>query len=359
MILSPTFGEISFTSNVYFVADIAANHDGSLERAKYLIELAAKSGANAAKFQHFRAEKIVSDRGFSELGNKIAHQSSWEKSVTEVYKDAELPWEWTDELIQTCHDYGIDFFSAPYDLEAIHFLAPKMPFFKVGSGDITWKQSLETMSAYGKPVFLATGASSLDEVKDAMEILQSYKIDIVLMQCNTNYAIDDTKHTFSNVEVLNQYRSLYPEVVIGLSDHSKSHWSTLASIALGARVIEKHFTDDCKRLGPDHAFSLDPEEWNEMVTQSSKILEVLGNGEKKIEYNETESRIVQRRALRYSGELLSGQTITLNDLTALRPIPSDGISPMEVEKVIGRRMACNVSKDQLVRWEDFSNDTKV
>lgn len=359
MILSPTFGEISFTSGVYFVADIAANHDGSLERAKQLIALAAKSGANAAKFQHFRAEKIVSERGFAELGNKIAHQRSWEKSVTEVYKDAELPWEWTDELIQTCRDHGIDFFSAPYDLEAIHFLEPKMPFFKVGSGDITWKQSLETMGGYGKPVFLATGASSLDEVKRAMEVLQSYDIDIVLMQCNTNYSIDNTKHTFSNLAVLNEYRNLYPDVVIGLSDHSKSHWSTLASIALGARVVEKHFTDDCNRLGPDHAFSLDPQEWNDMVEQSSRILEVLGDGQKKVEYNETESRIVQRRALRYSQDLLPGQTITPNDLTALRPIPVDGISPMEVDKVIGGKLVNHVSKDQLVRWEDFSNDSKV
>lgn len=355
MISSPTFGEISISSEVYFVADIAANHDGSLDRAKRLIDLAAKSGANAAKFQHFRAEKIVSQRGFDELGNKIAHQSAWKKSVTEVYKEAELPWDWTDELIKTCDDNGIDFFSAPYDLEAIDYLAPKVPFFKVGSGDITWKQSLEYMSQYGKPIFLATGASSIEEVKSAMEILQSFPVDLVLMQCNTNYSMDNEKHTFSNVNVLNQYQNLFPNVVLGLSDHSKTNWSTLAAITLGARVIEKHFTDDCKRSGPDHAFSLNPQEWSEMVSQSSKILEVLGDGEKKIEFNEIESRIVQRRALRYSRDLSTGQTISQEDLVALRPIPHDGISPMDIDQVVGSQVNNYVNKDQLVRWEDFSN----
>jgi N-acetylneuraminate synthase len=355
VISSPTFGEISISSKVYFVADIAANHDGSLDRAKKLIDLAAKSGASAAKFQHFRAERIVSERGFGELGNKIAHQSSWEKSVTEVYKEAELPWDWTDELIQTCNDNGIDFFSAPYDLEAIDYLAPIMPFFKVGSGDITWKQSLEYMGQYGKPIFLATGASSIEEVKSAMEILRRYPIEVVLMQCNTNYSMDNAKHTFSNIEVLNQYRNLFPNVVLGLSDHSKSNWSTLAAIALGARVIEKHFTDDCERVGPDHAFSLNPQEWAEMVFQSSKMLEVLGDGEKKVEPNEIESRIVQRRALRYCRDMPSGHTISLEDLVALRPIPLDGISPMDVDQIVGSQLNNSVGKDQLVRWEDFSN----
>lgn len=356
MIVSPTFGEIGNGGKVYFVADIAANHDGSLDRAKRLIDQAAKAGANAAKFQHFRAHLIVSNKGFREIGKKIAHQATWSKSVVEVYKEAELPWKWTDELINTCKDNGIDFFSAPYDLEAIEYLEPKMPFFKIGSGDITWKESLAKVSKYGKPIFLATGASDLEDVKKAMNVLGRDRRDIVLMQCNTNYSTDTLKNRYSNISVLNEFRRLFPNAILGLSDHSKSHWSTLAAVVLGARVVEKHFTDDCSRTGPDHAFSLNPEEWQEMVFQTSEILGVLGDGVKRIESNEQESIVVQRRAIRYSRDLPKNHVLTRSDLIALRPCPENGISPFALEEVIGRVLAHGIAEDDLSVRSDFKNE---
>lgn len=126
----------------YFVADISANHDGDLERAKRLIRLCAEAGADAAKFQNFRASKIVSDQGFQGLAKQLSHQSKWKKSVFQVYQDASLPWEWTPVLKQECEAHGIEYFSAPYDLEAVDMLDPYVKLFKVGSGDITWPEML-------------------------------------------------------------------------------------------------------------------------------------------------------------------------------------------------------------------------
>jgi len=149
--------DVGIEHPTYFIADISANHDGDLERAKLLIRLCAEAGANAAKFQHFRAVMIVSDRGFKTLGGQLSHQSKWKKSVFEVYKDASLPWEWTGTLKEECDRCGIDYFSAPYDLEAVDMLDPYVEMFKIGSGDITWPEMLRKIASKGKPVLLATG----------------------------------------------------------------------------------------------------------------------------------------------------------------------------------------------------------
>ncbi|HKZ55550.1 MAG TPA: N-acetylneuraminate synthase family protein, partial [Anaerolineales bacterium] len=152
----------------YFIADISANHDGDLQRAKALIRLAAQAGADAAKFQNFRAPKIVSDRGFRALGGQLSHQSSWQKSVFEVYQDASIPFEWTPELKATCDEAGIHYFSSPYDFEAVDMLDPVVPAHKIGSGDITWLEMLRHIAGKGKPVILATGASTIGDVHRAV-----------------------------------------------------------------------------------------------------------------------------------------------------------------------------------------------
>src|SRR5262249_21774723 len=138
-----------------FVADISANHDGDLGRAKALIHLAAEAGADAAKFQNFRAAKIVSEHGFSSLGDQRSHQAKWKKTVTQVYQEATLPWDWTEELAAECKKAGIEYFSAPYDFEAVDMLNPHVALFKIGSGDITWTEMLLKMARTGKPVLLA------------------------------------------------------------------------------------------------------------------------------------------------------------------------------------------------------------
>ena len=168
----------------YFIADIAANHDGDLARSVDLIHLAAEAGADAAKFQHFRAEHIVSRLGF-ESGPRLSHQGAWKKTVFEVYRAASVPWEWTEHLSAACADAGIHFFSSPYDLAAVDMLEPYVPAYKIGSGDITWIEALEHIAAKGKPVLLATGASDIGEVERAVGAILSINRRLLLMQCNT------------------------------------------------------------------------------------------------------------------------------------------------------------------------------
>ena len=340
--------KISLNHAPYFIADIAANHDGDLQRAKLLIEKAAEAGANAAKFQHFRAATIVSRKGFSELGKKIAHQENWTKDVYQVYEEAQVPWEWTESLATHARDCGIDFFTAPYDLEAIDYVDPYVIAYKVGSGDIDWIEEIEYMASKKKPMIIATGASTIVDVDRAVHAMELMNAPLVLMQCNTNYTgvLDNLK--FLNLNVIKQYAERYENIILGLSDHTPGYVSVLGSIALGARVIEKHFTDDTSRIGPDHGFSLDPNTWREMVDLSMSLFDAMGDGVKKIEINEQDSSIVQRRALRFRNSLIKGQIITRQDLIPLRPAPIGSIKPHEIHEVIGKSVLSDVWKDDLV-----------
>jgi N-acetylneuraminate synthase len=345
----------SINSPTYFIADIAANHDGDLERALELIELAARSGANAAKFQNFKAETIVSKRGFVELGKKLTHQSKWEKDVFQVYKEAELPISWTEKLIEQCDRFEIDYFTAPYDLDFVRKFADLMPFYKIGSGDITWKESIELMASTGKPILLATGASNIEEVREAVSLIEKYNAPYVLMQCNTNYTGEFDNFKFLNLNVIASFKEEFPKAVLGLSDHSQGHVGVLGAIALGARAIEKHFTDDVNRVGPDHAFSLDPAAWKRMI-EDARILEMaLGDGTKRVEANEVDARIVQRRALRFSRSMNAGSAITSDDLIALRPCPANGISPFDKDKALGKILMRDVDGDELVTEDLLTN----
>jgi sialic acid synthase SpsE len=337
----------------YFIADIAANHDGSLERACELIELAAKAGANAAKFQNFKAETIVSDIGFNQLGKRLSHQASWNKSVFEVYKKAEVPLDWTDTLIAACKYNGIDYFTAPYDIDFIEYFSKRISIFKIGSGDINWKEAIQKIASKAELVILATGASEIQEVLNAVSWIEEFGTPYVLMQCNTNYTASEENYSFLNLRVLEDYKYRFPKAILGLSDHTPGHVSVIGAVALGARFIEKHFTDDNNREGPDHKFSLNPLDWREMVT-ATRILEAsLGDGKKTVEENEQESRIIQRRCLRFARDLPTGTVLTDKDLVALRPAPLESISPDLIGMYVGKRINSSVTKEQILTNELF------
>ena len=266
----------------YFIADIAANHDGDLERAKDLIYLAAESGADAAKFQHFQASTIVSDLGFKSLGAQISHQANWKDSVFDVYKAASVNLGWTETLKETCNDAGIPFFTTPYSLDLVDFIDPYVPAYKIGSGDITWLEMIKHVASKQKPYIIATGASTADEVQAAVKTALAQNSQLALMQCNTNYTASVENFKYIQLNVLNTYRSMYPDLILGLSDHTPGHSTVLGAVSLGARMIEKHFTDDISREGPDHAFSMDPKTWREMVDRTRELENALGNGIKKL-----------------------------------------------------------------------------
>ncbi len=335
---------------VYFIADISANHDGDLDRAKHLIRLAAQAGANAAKFQNFRAPKIVSDYGFRSMQGQVSHQAKWNKSVSEVYAGASIPFEWTPVLNDVCGEAGIDYFSAPYDFDAIDMLDPYVPAYKVGSGDIDWLESLDRMARKNKPVLLATGAATLGDVQRAVNTILAINSQLVLMQCNTNYTGSLENFKYINLRVLKTYRSIYPDLILGLSDHTPGHATVLGAVALGGRVIEKHFTDDRTRIGPDHPFSMDPQDWVEMVVATRQLENALGSGEKFIAGNEMETSIIQRRCLRAAQEIKAGETLTREMIDVLRPATPGAIKPPEVDSVIGLRVLVDIPAGKELRW---------
>lgn len=334
----------------YFIADISANHDGNLDRARRLIQLCSSAGADAAKFQNFRAPKIVSDRGFRNLGNQLSHQSKWTKSVFEVYQSASLPWEWTPVLKQECENCGIEYFSAPYDLEAVDMLDPYVSLFKIGSGDITWPSMLRKVAAKNKPVLLATGASDMADVERAVEEILKINPQLVLMQCNTNYTASRENFRHIHLRVLESYHAKFPNLVLGLSDHTAGHATVLGAVALGARVIEKHFTDDNSREGPDHPFSMTPVSWREMVERTRELELALGSSQKSVAENERQTVIVQRRCLRAAADLTAGTILQESLLEALRPAPADAIMPFDLPRVIGKRLVQDLAAGEHLRW---------
>ena len=336
----------------YFIADIAANHDGSLKRALKLIKLAAKAGANAAKFQHFKASTIVSDKGFRDLGNQLGHQLKWKKSVFEVYKDASIDSNWTPYLKKECKKNKIDFFTAPYDLNLIDKIDKYVPAYKIGSGDITWLDIIDKIAKKKKPVIIATGASLLSDVKRAVKIIQRHTNNIVLMQCNTNYSAENKNINYLNLNVLKEYKKIFKKkVILGLSDHTFGHNSVLGAVALGAKVVEKHFTDNNYRAGPDHPFSMNPKTWELMVKETRKLERSLGDGIKKIEGNEKQYSIIQRRSIRANQSLPKGTVIKKHHLCYLRPCPKNALNPYEKNKILGKKLIKNVSKEEIINWK--------
>ncbi len=340
--------KISLESPTYFIADIAANHDGDLARAKDLIYLAKEAGADCAKFQHFLAQKIVSDFGFKNLKTAQSHQSTWKKSVFDIYKEYECKREWNEELIKTAKDADIEFMTTPYDFEAVNHLNGFLNAYKIGSGDITWTDFLEHVAKLAKPVLLACGAATMDDVKRAVDAVVKHNRAIVLMQCNTNYTADLENYKYINLNVLNTFKREFPDVILGLSDHTFGHTTVLGAVAFGARVIEKHFTDDNKRTGPDHHFAMVPKTWKEMVQRTRELELAAGDGVKRIEDNEKDTVIVQRRCIRLTVSKKSGDILRPQDLEMLRPAPINAYLPYEINQLLGKKLKKDKEKGDCI-----------
>ena len=347
---------ISPMSPVYFIAEIGSNFDNSFDRAFELIELAKNAGADAAKFQHYTANSLVSDIGFKSLSSSKSHQSEWKKSVYETYEDATLNKEWTLKLKNKCDELGLAFMTSPYSISLVDYVDEYLSAYKIGSGDITWIEIIEHISKKLKPTILATGASSIQDVKRAVNHFFKFNKDLILMQCNTNYTLDKSNFSYINLNVLKEYKKLFPNVILGLSDHTQGHSTVLGAVTLGARVIEKHFTDDTSRSGPDHPFSLDPVTWKNMVEATRELECALGTTEKKIEKNEMETVIVQRRCLRVKEDLTEGKVIAADDLVPLRPCPVNSIAPFEIDKIIGKKINKILKKGDHITWKDIKID---
>lgn len=344
-----TIGDHSLgtADETYIIAEIGSNFDGSKERAKKLIELAAECGADAVKFQAFNAETIVSEYGFD--GLQVGFQSDWDKSVYDTYKDAELPREWLADLCNYATQQGVDFLCTPYDKAAVRQLATlDIPAFKIGSGDITWHMLLELVAQQGKPIILATGASTLGEIEAAIETIErTGNNDLILLQCVTNYP---SEFASANIRAMSAMAETF-NVPVGYSDHTPGHTVPLGAVSRGACIIEKHFTDDKSRTGPDHKFALNPAEFERMVTEIRNLNDALGSPRKRVYEEENTTVVLQRRCLRTTRNIEPGDEISDEDLTALRPAPADALSPKYKEQVIGRTATVEIPEGDSVTWE--------
>jgi N-acetylneuraminate synthase len=299
------------------------------------------------------APEIVSDFGFRALGGQLSHQAKWKKSVVEVYAGASIPFEWTRELKAACDEVGIDYFSAPYDFAAIDMLDEYVPVYKIGSGDITWLEALERIARKGKPVILSTGASTIGDVQRAVDCILPVNQQLILLQCNTNYTASLENFAHIHLRVLKTYHRMWPDLVLGLSDHTTGHATVLGAVALGGRVIEKHFTDDTSREGPDHPFSMDPDSWADMVAATRQLELALGSGDKVIAGNEQETAIVQRRCIRAARAIQAGELISRDKLKFQRPATPGAIEPFDIQRVVGTHAIKDMADGQEIRWLDL------
>jgi sialic acid synthase SpsE len=340
--------KVGLDSPTFFISEIGSNFDGNIQRAKSLINLSKKLGANAVKFQHYSASTLVSDPGFKSLGNSLSHQKKWKESVYDTYKKASLDPSWTKELAAYSKKKNIIFFTSAYSEDLIDAVDDYVPAYKIGSGDISNVELIKKIAKLGKPIMLATGASNFFEVNQAVEAINKYNNKLVLMQCNTNYTSDNLNYKNLNLKVLETYKKKFPGIILGLSDHTSDEVSTLGAIALGAKVIEKHFTDVNARMGPDHSFSLNSKSWPEMIKKARILEQALGNGEKKIEKNEKDSYVVQRRSICAGRFIPKGKVLKKKDLIFLRPLPSNAFHPYEIYKVVGKTAKQDINKYHII-----------
>lgn len=345
--------EISLKAPTYFIADIASNHDNDIERAKDLIWLSKEAGADAAKFQHFKANKIVSDYGFKNLGTKLSHQASWDKSIYETFEQFECDLEWVEELAKTAKEAKIDFFSTPYDAEAVRVLNNYALAYKIGSGDLTWIDFIEMVAKLDKPVILSSGASTIEDVERGVYAVARHNPKIILLQCNTNYTGTSENFQYINLRVLQTYAIRFPNMILGISDHTPGHTVVLGAIAMGASVVEKHFTDDNNREGPDHSFSMNPQSWREMVDRANELQSALGNGIKRIEENEADTVIAQRRSLRMACNKKAGNKLNGSDVECLRPAPENSLEPYKLADVVGKTLSVSKVEGDALYKTDF------
>jgi len=337
-------------NKVLIIAEAGVNHNGNIDQAFQLIDIASESGADVIKFQTFNAETLVSHKA-QKADYQINNGNCEEKSQFQMLKKLEIPKSWYEKLIQHCENRNIQFLSTGFDEKSNDFLEHLgIPFFKIPSGEITNKPYLEHIAKKGKNVVLSTGMSTLGEVKQAIDILNLnglVKTMISVLHCNTEYPTP-----FEDVN-LNAMTTMKNElqITVGYSDHTLGISIPIAAVAMGARIIEKHFTLDKSSDGPDHKASLEPEELYLMVKGIRNIEKAIGNYEKKPSFSEKKNIHIVRKSIHLKNQLNKGHLITKNDLIMLRP--GDGISPMKIELILGKKINKDLQSLHKLNFNDL------
>ncbi|MBF9022596.1 acetylneuraminic acid synthetase [Rhodobacterales bacterium FZCC0069] len=343
---------ISPVSKPYIIAEIGVNHEGSMKQAKRLIELAKEGGADAAKFQSYKADTLASKNS----------PSYWDTSKEETLSQHELFRKYDNfdadqyvELARHCNYVGIDFVSTPFDDEAIEFLNPLVPFFKIASADLTNTPFLRKVAQKGKPIVLSTGAATLAEIDAAVRTITNEGCqDLALLHCILNYPTDDAN---AHLRMIKGLGRAFPQCTIGYSDHTlpdEEMSSLITSYLLGAVILEKHFTHDKKIPGNDHYHAMDFSDLSRFVERLKKVNQLLGLDDYKRPI-ETEqiSRTNARRSIVLQKDLPAGHRLSESDITYKRP--GSGISPLHWDDIIGKKIHKSLKADHILQWMDLSD----
>ena len=327
------------------IAEAGVNHNGSIELAKQLVDKAVEAGVDYIKFQTFKTEKLVA---------KSAQMASYQKknigteenSQFAMLKKLELSPKQHDELIAYCKEKGIKFFSTAFDLDSIDYLhSLNLGLWKIPSGEITNYPYIKKIAQYGEPVIVSTGMCEMQDIENAVATLIKWgtkKEDIIILHCNTEYP---TPYQDVNLKAMDAIREKFG-VEVGYSDHTKGIEVPIAAVALGATVIEKHFTLDRNMEGPDHKASLEPEELKAMVSAIRNIEKAVGDGIKKVTDSEKGNIAVARKSIVASRNIKKGEILSEDNLTVKRP--GTGISPMRWEEVLGQVAKRDFSEEELI-----------
>lgn len=326
---------------VYIIAEAGVNHNGSFDLACRLVDAAKAAGADCIKFQTFRAQNLVS---------RNAGKADYQKDTTgdgsqaDMLSKLELSYDAFSRLKQYCEEVGITFLSTPFDLESVAFLdALGVPFWKIPSGEVTNLPYLEALAKTGRPVVMSTGMCEMDEIEAALRVLrENGTSDIRLLHCNTEYP---TPFADVNLRAMETMRRAFG-VEVGYSDHTRGIEVPIAAVALGATIIEKHFTLDRNMEGPDHKASLEPDELAAMVSAIRNIEQALGSGEKTASPSEQKNIAVARKSIVAKRAIKAGERLTEDNLTVKRP--GSGVSPMRWRDVLGTAAIRDFEEDEMI-----------
>ncbi len=326
--------ETKVESNMYkaplFIAEISGNHLGSFSRAKQLVMAAADAGANAVKFQTYTADTMTLNLDKFKVSKE--HELWGNRNLYELYQEAFTPWDWHPKLFTLCRELGVIPFSSPFDLSAIHFLENiNCSMYKIASLETSDHLLIKTVAETGKPIIISTGATTWNEIEELVEVVkQTGNLNLTLLVCTSSYPANPIDSHINRIRTLKKEF----DVEVGLSDHTLGIGVSLAAIGVGATVIEKHLTLKRSDGGPDAAFSLEPNEFKNLVEEGNKAFSSLGNSKWSIQNSEIESRRL-RRSLYITSDVKAGDKITVSNLRSIRP--GEGCSPKFLHELLGKK----------------------
>lgn len=345
--------EIGVHASPFIIAEMSGNHNQSLDRALAMVEAAACAGAHAIKLQTYTADTLTLDLGEREFFIRD-ETSPWSgKSLHELYKVAYTPWEWHAPIMQKAQELGMLCFSTPFDESAVDFLENLyVPAYKIASFENVHLPLIRKVAATGKPMLISTGMATIAEIDDAVRAAREGGCeDIVLLKCTSTYPASPDN---SNVRTIPVMREIF-RCEVGLSDHTMGVGASVAAVALGATVIEKHFTLRRADGGVDSSFSLEPEELHMLVVETERAWRALGDIQFAPSASEQAS-IQFRRSLYVVQDVKAGSRLTRENLRAIRP--GLGISPKYFDMVLGRVVSCDVPRGTALSWEMLKDVTE-